>query len=1317
MNPLQIRLATLRRRLRLVASVRGMCWLVAFVLGCAVLAGALDWLLHLPALLRALLLLGTVGGALVLAYQYLYLPLCTRNDDLSLALRVEAHYPVLNDALASTVQFLQQPDSEWAGSPSLRREAVQQAMRLAQGCDFTKVVNKRGLLSGGLAFLAGSGFVLFMFLWDPALAWTTFDRLANPFGGQDWPTQTRLEVVYDRLIPAGQPFTISGTVSGEVPKTVTIECEDLIGFEEPQDIAVDAKANNTFTATFDLTRQQGDFRFRVHAGDAVSPAKHGAWHEVTVRQPPEVTSLQVRLEYPKYTGLKPEELPGGLDAIEEPLVLGTRLIFRGNTDRPIARAWIQYQPEDPRVLLLAEAIPLAGSRPLDALGFAAAAWGVWQPVPARLDKSGTAFSAVLMPRLTGRYHLVWVDDIGVGQRRTFTLRVKPDPAPDVKLECLSLVHGSTAVSPKAVLTLKVVVTDPEYGMKSLFLEYRRKDREGRDLDADWRRVSLFDAEEVRAAAAGLLRPIQAGLRMRLSVSALPFSPRRLEYVQRWPIQGLVQEGQTLVLRAAADDYDDVSPLKEPGRSTPPLELLVISTEELKTVINNAMRQVRDDLTALNVKQEKALKMVTAAEQQLKNTRELRPEDVKQLLEAREEQKKLQDRIGKDTSEMLQKDVDRIRRALEDNQLPRSSANDKMDNVARALKRLAGDRLNRIQERIEKALRDQEEARDLEQEKEKLEGREREADKEADPAKKRQLKAQLKAERQKLEEKQRRPLAERNNDLKQTRQDQEEVQKTLEGLLTDLVPFVTGQEMQDRAKALLREERELEQETQKLGRQEREVDREWDQVKKRQQKAQLKAEREKQAERQRRLAERTRQLLNDMRDVAQERSESNPEMARKLNRAAEEGMKNQVADQMKQAEEDLRQGRMNEAARNQRGSARTLEKVAAAMEERREEELDRLSKKQQAEHERLEDLKEKMDKLRKKVQEAKKTQKGEQLQATLRKLADEQKKIQEEVDQMVRRLSRMQADEAVQELRRASRRMDEAGQRMDDGEDPEKQQKDALDRMNEAEKQLQKANNRVENELAREKLAKIADFIKRLKTRQDAAIEESVRIQKELLRAGQWERGLIGSLSKLKLDRQKGLATETAALEKKLEGATVFAYILHKAAVAMKKATDRMQDRQDTALERVGRPLTKDELAEEKKADAETVQYQREAARRLQRLLDALKQETGGVRPPQEDQPKQDPPEGGDQDAPPPANQDGIPTLAEQKALRAEQQEVNERTRAFDERHPELDKLSDEEKLKKLDRKERAELQEIHDDQKKVHQLAEALFKAAKKERE
>src|SRR4051812_19574180 len=114
MNPLQSRLAVLRRRLRTVVTFRGGCWALAALVASVALACLIDQAVYLknnrdlPSLIRAVFLLGVLGGTGYVSYRFLLRPLRVRTDDLALALRVEEQYPVLNDSLASTVQFLQQ---------------------------------------------------------------------------------------------------------------------------------------------------------------------------------------------------------------------------------------------------------------------------------------------------------------------------------------------------------------------------------------------------------------------------------------------------------------------------------------------------------------------------------------------------------------------------------------------------------------------------------------------------------------------------------------------------------------------------------------------------------------------------------------------------------------------------------------------------------------------------------------------------------------------------------------------------------------------------------------------------------------------------------------------------------------------------------------------------------------------------------------------------------------------------------------------------------------------------------------------------------
>ena len=104
-----------------------------------------------------MILVGGLTGAGCVVYRYLFQPLWARTDDLSLALRVEEQYPNLNDCLASTVQFIEESETDLdrSSSASLRREAVHRALQQAEGCNFNRVVDSRGLGMAGLSMLVG----------------------------------------------------------------------------------------------------------------------------------------------------------------------------------------------------------------------------------------------------------------------------------------------------------------------------------------------------------------------------------------------------------------------------------------------------------------------------------------------------------------------------------------------------------------------------------------------------------------------------------------------------------------------------------------------------------------------------------------------------------------------------------------------------------------------------------------------------------------------------------------------------------------------------------------------------------------------------------------------------------------------------------------------------------------------------------------------------------------------------------------------------------------------------------------------------------
>src|SRR5438046_386974 len=80
------RLADLRRRMRLTAAGRGAARLGAFVLAVVTLVAVLDYGLHVPALVRALALVGFVAGVVLAVERWLRRPWRELRDELALAL-------------------------------------------------------------------------------------------------------------------------------------------------------------------------------------------------------------------------------------------------------------------------------------------------------------------------------------------------------------------------------------------------------------------------------------------------------------------------------------------------------------------------------------------------------------------------------------------------------------------------------------------------------------------------------------------------------------------------------------------------------------------------------------------------------------------------------------------------------------------------------------------------------------------------------------------------------------------------------------------------------------------------------------------------------------------------------------------------------------------------------------------------------------------------------------------------------------------------------------------------------------------------------
>ena len=443
-------------------------------------------------------------------------------------------------------------------------------------------------------------------------------------------------------------------------------------------------------------------------------------------------------------------------------------------------------------------------------------------------------------------------------------------------------------------------------------------------------------------------------------------------------------------------------------------------------------------------QQEALEHVIGPEQRWRNTGRLEPRDSDQLRQAEQLQQQVRSRVGT-KEEGLRAEVARIQESLRDNHLPPSGIQERMETVAQELNRLAREELDLIEPRLTNARKENELAGDHPK-----------------------------------------PPPESKGPLGEARQHQEEVENTLNELLKLLEPWGSVNEIKGEAKALRDEQSKLAHDTTDLGQDTGSSREELDPNKQ--------AVLDGLAELQRNLADRTRELLNKMDRVSQDLQEKSPEKAAALKEAAEVGRKVDIPGKMKEAAENIGKNYGNMAGEVQRRSLAGLEQVVDSLEEHHEKDLELLRKKLKDAENTMANLVKDQEELRKKIKEAGQVADAKERDRQLKDLARQQGDLRKKGQELARELKQLQAEQAAQALNDAGGSMDQAGQQLSRGENSDDPQQEGLDRLNEAQRRLKQAQAEVEDELAREKLAKVADQIKLLKDRQEAALKESERLQ-------------------------------------------------------------------------------------------------------------------------------------------------------------------------------------------------------------------------------
>ena len=289
---------------------------------------------------------------------------------------------------------------------------------------------------------------------------------------------------------------------------------------------------------------------------------------------------------------------------------------------------------------------------------------------ATIQSDGRDFDLTCVPPVSGRYVLVFEDSTGLAGRREFDVRLTPDPSPLVNLERPSAGRESLSVLPDAKITLTARITDDLFAVRSVWLEYRLSSSTG------WSRLSLAEP--------------QAGSPKKQFVQIdQPFDLKSVRHPDGTPLR----DGDTLTLALAADDFDDVTTTKPPGRSHE-VELRIVGAAALRAAVQKTEAEIQHELSALHDLQIQSREQAKSADRERAQTGVLKPENMERLVQSQQMQQQIRTRVGNDREE-LHGAVERLRETLRDNVLSDLDAERRRaDGLAAELARLLHDELNR-----------------------------------------------------------------------------------------------------------------------------------------------------------------------------------------------------------------------------------------------------------------------------------------------------------------------------------------------------------------------------------------------------------------------------------------------------------------------------------------------------------------------------------------------------------------------------------------------------------------------------------------------
>lgn len=647
LHPVQQKVRAIQRRAWRLRAVRGGAMAAIVVVGAVFLAAVADYALRFDdtgvRLLSSLTVLVTGVWAVG---RFVYPVFARRLPELEVAQRIEQRFPQLCDRLSSAVAFLgQSEDQVTAGSPDLRRAVVATAVADLDRWDFADCLDTRRPRRMAWAAVGLCAVVCLAAAWDWPSAALAARRLAMPWRVEPWPRRNHLQFVKaPTRLAFGSDFEVELVDrNGRWPPSVQMHIwPDGDGMEKIQVKDMKFFQDRIVYRLDDVRRP---FRYRAAGGDDDTMP----WRTLELVEPPQVTSLQIRLHPPAYTGWPALACGENIRALE-----GTVIEVAGAVNRPAGAVRLRMDKLD-------AAGAVSGRLSEDRLRFTI---GPDAQPPWTARQSGTYW-----------FEVTDAEGLRGGEDRRWNLRAVPDGPPTVILEQPA---ANTFVTADAVLSLSGVVKD-DLAIHSVSIRFARSDSpkpDERQLEEIVRGPDVAPRRQKAPADLG----------------GSPADVRTVEFA--WDLSKLagLKPGVWIDFELTADDYKPQSAQSATRRLT------IISLSELEERIASRQSFILGQLAEVLRVQREVRAPVKSLEIGLADAGTLAAGDVDRLQAGELKQREV-DRLLINPQDGVASQIEGLLHELRSNRIENPESAERMNELLAAVRQISRDQLPPIQTQL------------------------------------------------------------------------------------------------------------------------------------------------------------------------------------------------------------------------------------------------------------------------------------------------------------------------------------------------------------------------------------------------------------------------------------------------------------------------------------------------------------------------------------------------------------------------------------------------------------------------------------------